>query len=178
MTSTNYKKLVTIPEDMEIPPVMMNEKDLIDCTYENTPRFNFKDKFFNAKCVKVYDGDTITVVFMVFGELYKFSIRMSGYDSPELRSRNPDTIRNELETKWGYESRDFLSELILNKIVLLKCENYDKYGRILGTIELNGVNINNIMLTRGYCRQYDGGHKDDWDFSPFDKLKLDNDRDI
>jgi endonuclease YncB( thermonuclease family) len=158
-----------------VPPVMMNDRDLIDCTYENTPRFNFKGKFFNAKCVKVYDGDTITVVFMIFGEFYKFNIRMNGYDSPEMRSKNTDPVEKELEKKWAYESRDFLAGLVLDKIVLLKCEDYDKYGRIIGTVELNGMDINGIMLSRGYCRQYDGGHKDEWNFSAFEKLKLDND---
>jgi micrococcal nuclease len=154
--------------------IQFPERKLIDATYKNTQRFNFKKKIFNAKCVKVYDGDTITVVFMIFGEFYKFNIRMSGYDSPEIRSKNPDNIKNALEKKWAYESRDFLEGLILNKIVLLKCEDYDKYGRILGTVELNGIDINNVMLSRGYCRIYDGGHKSEWDFSLFEKIKLDN----
>jgi endonuclease YncB( thermonuclease family) len=148
-------------------------ESLSDCTYINTPRFNFKNKTYAAKCVKVYDGDTITVVFRIVDKFYKFNIRMNGYDSPELRSKNTDLVKKELEKKWAYESRDFLAEMILDKIISLKCEDYDKYGRILATVELDGININEIMLSRGYCRQYGGGHKEEWDFSTFEKMKSD-----
>jgi len=161
----------------EIPPVIRDNRKLKDCTYANTEKFNFKDKIFEAKVVKVYDGDTITAVFMVFGEFYKFSIRMDGYDSPEIKSKNPDEEKKELEKKWARASRDFLSSMIMNKIVLLKCEDYDKYGRILGRVELDGKDINDIMLTRGYCRAYGGGHKYDWDFSGFEKMALENKKD-
>lgn len=153
------------------PDVPINtQKKLIDCTYADTPRFNFNNKIYEAKCVKVYDGDTITVVFMVFDEYYKFSVRMLGYDSPEMKSQDADPNKKELEKKWACASRDFLADIILDKIVTLKCKTYDKYGRILGSIEYNGKDINQLMITNGYCRPYDGGHKNDWDFSGFDKL--------
>lgn len=163
-----------LPSD-DIPPVVANNRKLEDCTYANTDKFNFNNKIFKAKVVKVYDGDTITVVFLIFGEYYKFNIRMDGYDSPEMKSKNPNLAKRELEKKWAHESRDFLADMIMNKIVLLKCKDFDKYGRILGTVELNGMDINEIMLTRGYCRPYGGGHKFDWDFTGFEQMKLGND---
>lgn len=149
---------------------MTSKGKLKDCTYANTDKFNFNNKTFEAKVVKVYDGDSITVVFMVFGDYYKFNIRMDGYDSPEIRSKNPDPVKKELEKKWAQESRDFLASMIMDKIVLLKCKDFDKYGRILGTVKLDGMNINEIMLSRGYCRSYDGGHKEDWDFDGFSEM--------
>ena len=151
-----------------------NDRKLKDCTYANTDKFNFNNKIFEAKVVKVYDGDTITVVFMIFGDCYRFSIRMDGYDSPEMKSKNTDLVKKELEKKWARTSRDFLADMIMDKIVLLKCKDFDKYGRIVGTVELNGMNINDIMLARGYCRPYDGGHKSDWDFSGFEEMSLGN----
>jgi endonuclease YncB( thermonuclease family) len=158
----------------DIPPVIENNRKLKDCTYANTDRFNFNNKIFEAKVVKVYDGDTITVVFMIYGDYYKFSIRMDGYDSPEMKSKNPDLAKKELEKLWAIKSRDFLAGMIMDKIVLLKCKDFDKYGRILGTVELNGMDINGTMLERGYCRTYGGGHKYDWDFSGFEKMSLEN----
>lgn len=148
--------------------IIKDVKKLKDCNYANTERFNFKNKTFEAKVVKVYDGDTITVVFMILGEYYKFNIRMDGYDSPEIRSKNID------EKKWAIASRDFLTSLIMDKIILLRCKDYDKYGRILGIVELNGIDINKTMLDRGYCRPYNGGNKKTWDFSEFDKMYLNN----
>lgn len=158
----------------QISESIKNSKLLEDCTYKNTENFSFKNKTFEAKCVKVYDGDTITVVFMVFGEFYKFNVRMEGYDSPEMKPKTKDTELKNKEKKWAVASRDLLANMIMNKIVLLNCKGFDKYGRVLGTIELNGININNIMIERGYCRPYNGGRKEEWDFTSFEKMSLKN----
>jgi micrococcal nuclease len=136
----------------EIPAALMGSRNLVDCTYANTPVFNFKDKEFEAKCVKVYDGDTVTMAFMVFGEYYKFNIRMYGYDSPELKS--------ELDAAKALEAREFLAATILDKTVLLKCGKYDKYGRVLGIVYLNGVDINSTMISNGHGKPYYGGKKE------------------
>lgn len=154
----------------------MEKIKLSDCTYANTPSFNFKGKVVTAKCVKVYDGDTITVVFDMFGEYYRFNVRMDGYDSPEIKSKEKDPEMKALEKKWAREARDFLADMILNKIVILTCRDYDKYGRILGAVSLGDVDINNTMLTRGYCRKYDEGHKEEWDFSAFENMYMENNK--
>jgi endonuclease YncB( thermonuclease family) len=160
--------------DCDVLPVNDNEK-LIACTYNNTPRFNFIGKTFNAKCVKVYDGDSITVVFMVYGEYYKFSIRMYGYDSPEIHSKNTDADIKKQEQKWAHMSKEVLSNMIMDKIITLTCKDYDKYGRIVGVVDINNININDYMLSKGYCRVYGGGRKHVWDFSPFEEMLLEND---
>ena len=135
--------------------------ELSQCTYKNTPKFTFKGKEYDAKVVKVYDGDTITVVFDFMSSPYRFTVRMVGYDSPELKSEDI------VEKKYAIASRDFLGKMIMNKIVHLVCEDYDKYGRILGRVFLDGVDINEKMLRDGSCREYTGGHKDAWDFTHF-----------
>jgi len=148
--------------------------ELEQCTYANTPRFNFKDQTFEAKCVKVYDGDTITVVFRVCNKPYKFSIRMQGYDSPEMKSKSFDPIQKALEEKWAIASKQYLANMILDKVITLKCGSYEKYGRILGTVQFNGRDINETMLKSGYCRPYRGGRKEEWDFSSFQSLYIEN----
>jgi endonuclease YncB( thermonuclease family) len=137
------------------------ELKLEDCTYDNTEKFTFAGKTVRAKCVKVYDGDTITVVFETMGVFYRFSIRMNGYDSPEIRSKNPE------EKKYGKWSRDYLSAFVLNKIITLECKDYDKYGRVLADVYVGDFNINEDMVTNGYSRIYDGGKRMPWDFSKF-----------
>ena len=49
-----------------------------------------------GKVVKVYDGDTVHIVFPVFGKMYKWNCRISRIDTPELRTKN------EKEKKYGY----------------------------------------------------------------------------
>lgn len=142
-------------------------KCLADCNYKNTEKFSFAGNTYPAKCVKVYDGDSITVVFMAFGKFCRFNVRMDGYDAPELHPKYVNAKKKEEEKKWAIASRDVLSGMILDKIVTLHCKAYDKYGRILGVVELDGKNVNEAMLEHGYCKTYDGGKKTEWDFSKF-----------
>lgn len=143
--------------------------ELKNCNWSNTKKFTFADKVFTAKVIKVYDGDTITVALYVFGDYHKFSVRMDGYDTPEIKPKKGTPEEKAEEKKWGVRARDFLADMVMNKIVTLNCKDYDKYGRILGEVLLDGKNINYIMIKDGYSRLYDGGHKDTWDFTTFEK---------
>lgn len=143
--------------------------ELKNCNWSNTKKFTFANKVFTGKVIKVYDGDTITVALYVFGGFYKFSVRMDGYDTPEIKPKKGTTEEKAVEKKWGIRARDFLAGMVMNKIVTLNCKDYDKYGRILGEVLLGGKNINYIMIKDGYSRLYDGGHKDTWDFTAFEK---------
>jgi endonuclease YncB( thermonuclease family) len=135
--------------------------ELQNCTYENTKKFNFNNRCIKAKCVKVYDGDTITAAFDLGGVFYTFSIRMNGYDSPEIRTKD------ENEKKFAILSRDYLKSIILDKIITLKCKSNDKYGRILADVEYEGIDINKKMLENGYSIKYDGGTKQVRDYANY-----------
>jgi len=118
-----------------------------------TPKWSFKDREYNAKVVGVYDGDTIRVVFKFNGDYYKFSIRLMGIDTPELRTKN------ENEKKCGYYVKGILEDKILNKIIKLECVGEDKYGRILANIYLEKENINKYLIDNKYAYPYEGGTK-------------------
>lgn len=135
---------------------MSNHKEsLFNCTAKNTPYFSFNGETFQCKCVSVYDGDTVTVIFDTFGQFFKHRIRLSGIDTPEIRTKN------ENEKKLGFEVRDFLREKILDKIITIKCGDFDKYGRLLGDLFLDGVNLNKLLVEKKYAYNYDGGAKED-----------------
>jgi endonuclease YncB( thermonuclease family) len=136
---------------------------LTELTLDNTPNFSdmFTDTIYECKCVKVYDGDTITVALSTGGEYFKYPVRMNGYDTPEIRTRDLT------EKSWGYKSKYLLSSLILNRVITLKCHKFEKYGRILGTVLRDGIDVNEVMIKRGYARAYDGGKKMKWDFTRF-----------
>jgi micrococcal nuclease len=143
-----------------------NEIILTNCNKKNTPYFSFAGSYL-CKCVSVYDGDTITVVFNPFtstNNIYKFKIRLAGIDTPELRTKDPN------EKKRGIMIRDFLREMILDKLIHIDCEGFDKYGRILAYIHiLNNTpndnkysvenSINQLLITKKYAYAYDGGTK-------------------
>lgn len=125
---------------------------------EKVPQFSLKNEVKQAKVVSVYDGDTIKVVFPILNKLYKWNCRISGVDTPELRTRD------ELEKKYGYEVRDKLRDKILDKVVTVKCGEFDKYGRLLIDIYCDNEtrSVSNWLIENKYAFEYDGGTKQKW----------------
>ena len=109
-----------------------------------------------AKIVSVYDGDTVKAIFPLNGVLYKWNCRLTGIDTPEVRTSD------KLQKQFGYIVRDKLRDKILNKVVTLKCQDLDKYGRLLTQIHINDICINQWLIDQGYAFTYDGGTKQSW----------------
>jgi micrococcal nuclease len=113
-----------------------------------------------GKVIKVYDGDTVTIATPLHNgdilpsmELYKFSVRILGIDTPELKTKNI------AEHELGIIARDALSEMIMNKVVRLENISYDKYGRILCNIFLGEINISEWLISNDHAVLYGGGTK-------------------
>ena len=119
--------------------------------------FSFKGHVKQAKVVDVYDGDTIKVVFPVQGKLYKFNCRIQHVDTPEIRTRN------KLEKEYGLKVRDHLREKILDKVVDIECDDFDKYGRLLIDIKLEETLLSQWLISNNYAFEYDGGKKQSWE---------------
>ena len=136
--------------------------ELLKCD-NNTEMFSLEGQYKLCKVVDVYDGDTIKVVFDLNGSLYRWNIRMNGYDSPEMRVSVNNPARDMIK-QLAIESRDFLKSLIQNKdqLVYIKCDGFDKYGRLLGIIYINekdDVSVNKLMVDNHKGVIYDGGKK-------------------
>lgn len=109
--------------------------------------------------VKVYDGDTITIGAKLPYEsspLYRFSVRLAGIDSPEIKSKNL------AEKQAAQISQQALSGLLLNKQIQLRNIGNEKYGRVLADVYLNELHVNEWMISNGYAKAYDGGKKTEW----------------
>ena len=113
-----------------------------------------------GKVVKVHDGDTITIVTVLFNgdvspksNLYKFNVRVLGIDTPELKTKNVK------EKELGIVARDALRALLMNKVVKLKNVSYDKYGRILCNVFLDDVNVSEWLVSNNHAVLYNGGKK-------------------
>ena len=118
----------------------------------NTFSFNGVEKF--GRVVKVYDGDTCTLLFRWKKQNIKISCRLYGIDTPELRTKNKS------EKKLAIEARDFLKILILEKIVFIEFFKNEKYGRPLVILYLkDGKSVNSLMIEKGYAKKYFGGKK-------------------
>ena len=135
-------------------------------TKENTEYMTLENNEYQAKIVYIYDGDTMHVVFKEFDNYFRWNCRISGVDTPELRTKN------EREKEMGYKVRDELRKLFMNKIVKIKCGEFDKYGRLLIDVYVpDGIRSENKteqmlsdwLIENKYAYAYDGGTKQSWD---------------
>ena len=144
--------------------LQVKDKELMNKTKENTECMTLKGNEYIAKVVYIYDGDTMHVVFKEFDQYYRWNCRIIGVDTPELRTKN------ETEKKAGYAIRDKLREMLMDKIVRVKCDAFDKYGRLLLDVyiphELTGTNkeqlLSEWLISNHYAYAYGGGTKQSW----------------
>jgi micrococcal nuclease len=129
-------------------------------TYKDT--IPFIPPITEGKVIKVYDGDTITIATKLPYEnspYYRFSVRLKNIDCPEIKTKNKD------EKECAILAREFLVNLIMNKTVMLKEVELEKYGRILADVYYQGNNISELLCKKNLAVKYDGGTKkcpDNW----------------
>jgi endonuclease YncB( thermonuclease family) len=87
-----------------------------------------------GKIINVHDGDTVTVLDK---DNKKFHIRLQGIDAPELKQ------------KYGSESQANLSRMVMGKQVTIVWTKTDKYRRTVGTIMLDGKDMNIEQVKAG-----------------------------
>tara|TARA_R100001244_G_scaffold130941_1_gene103544 strand:- start:397 stop:819 length:423 start_codon:yes stop_codon:yes gene_type:complete len=115
---------------------------------------------YSCKVTRVVDGDTVDVILdLGFSILHKCRVRLYGIDTPESRTRNKDEkIRGKLASA-------FLKNAIKKgKKVTLRSKLKDskgKYGRVLGEIVVDEININQSMIINHMAVRYFGQSKDD-----------------
>ena len=120
---------------------------------------------YNAKCVRVVDGDTIdAMIDLGFGVHVKKRIRLAGINAPESRTRN------KVEKKLGLAAKERLIELMEGAANVFELESKEigKYGRVLGVIYINKLSgkdtitqacINEMLVSEGHATEYDGGKR-------------------
>ena len=87
-----------------------------------------------------YDGDTCTTI---DGE----KIRLACIDTPEIKGKKADPIP-------AKEARDFLNNLLSNKKVSIRRVTKDKYDRTVGELFINGINVQELIVQKGYGKIY------------------------
>lgn len=120
-----------------------------------------KNTFRCVSYIKNYDGDTITFkipnVHPLFGN--NIAIRVSGVDTPELRTKN------KCEKKLGYQAKEVVENALRNaKHIELRNVKRGKYFRIVADVIADGKNVSDLLLQRKFAYRYDGGTKQkiDW----------------
>ena len=102
---------------------------------------------FEATVFKVVDGDTVRLV-CDFRD-FDFALRVLDYDAPEMNAG-------------GEKAKKYLQSRILHKkmhILIDKFQRIGKYGRLLGKIMVDGINVSEEMFFLGLVRPFERRHE-------------------
>ena len=91
------------------------------------------------RVVSVHDGDTVLCLDQ---DNAKHKVRLQGIDAPEIGQA------------FGTVSRDGLRALVLRKSVTVHTDGQDRYGRTLGTLEIDSEDVNRQMVADGLAWHY------------------------
>lgn len=113
----------------------------------------------SIEVLKIYDGDTIKVR-MDNGN--KFSIRLSGidcYETSKIHRAYKQAYIDRLEIneviKKGNDATKYLKKLYRNsRNVSFDFMGIDKYGRVLGIVYFDDLNVNEELLKKKVCMPY------------------------
>ncbi len=107
--------------------------------YGSWTKNSFSPGIITGKVVSVLDGDTIEVI---TGNKTQHRVRLDGIDAPEKSQ------------PFGKKSTKNLKKYIAGKVINVHYTKKDKYGRILGTIYLNDMNINLQQIKDSFAWVY------------------------
>ena len=112
--------------------------------------------YYKVEILRVVDGDTVDVrMDLGFNVWHKCRVRLLGINAPESRTRDKE------EKKRGLAAKSWLIDKLESAEDELEMKSYGvgKYGRVLGEIYINEVNINELMVKEGHAVKYDGGKR-------------------
>lgn len=153
----------------------------IENATNDVQEFTLCGQVLKGKIVEVYDADTCKIVLPLFSGLYKFTCRLNGIDTPEMKPRKDKPnreaeillakkARNEFlrlvcpDSKCTLESKkeEIIKELQENRrLVTVACLEFDKYGRLLVEITPfeSQETVNSSLIKSKLAVAYGGGTK-------------------
>ncbi len=126
--------------DFKLFPELTNSQ--MNLYYFDSPHVQMVEPF-DAKVVRVKDGDTIQVT--TDDRDFDFPVRLSRIAAPEL------------DEVGGLKSQKWLEKELLNEDVeiVLTRQRVEKWGRLLGEVNFLGLNVNTQSLEQGYSIKFE-----------------------
>ncbi len=134
MTNYTYRSLVT----------RVIDGDTLCCDIDLKSRLNFE----SVLADQLYDlGFGFWANVLPTGELWhkKVRIRLFGLNAPETTG---------VKKHEGLRSKDFLKSLVEGQEIFLETvkDKHDSFGRYLGIIYFQGINVNEMLVSQGYAQ--------------------------
>lgn len=102
----------------------------------------------SVKVLKVIDGDTVKVeIDLGFNLKIEQTVRLYGINAPEIKGESREK---------GLAATEYLRSLIENSEITLETlkDKKEKYGRYLGKLVKDGIDINQEMVKTGHAIPY------------------------
>jgi micrococcal nuclease len=111
-----------------------------------------------ADVVRTIDGDTFEARVHLPGQDVMTRVRLRGIDAPELKAACPEELR------MAEAATSALRDLLRQGQVAIYNIGPDKYqGRVVADVATkNTGNVSVALLSAGYVRSYNGGHRNGW----------------
>ena len=109
----------------------------------------------------VTDGDTVRLSWVDLGfsmKLHNVAVRIAEIDTPESRINLKRYPERTAEKELGLKAKARLKELLVGDVRLQSLER-DKYGRVLGHLFVDGINVSDILIREGLACPYYGATK-------------------
>lgn len=135
---------------------------------KTVPKVPFHNQVIYAKIEEVYDGDTVKII-VLFGAMpVRFSLRILGIDTPEIKQgggRLPE------EHQAAVKVRDYVKSLFPSTLAKICIRDWDKFGgRVLGDLYLQtGESVSDLLIHGGWARPYQGEKKKEWTLAELTK---------
>jgi endonuclease YncB( thermonuclease family) len=122
---------------------------------------------YEARFISIYDADTFTLEYTVpvgipfsKGLLMEQSVRLYGLDTPEKSWR----AKCEDERNRAISASVFVENLLVNakSIKITIPAKKDKFGRLLALVVIDGKDLTETLVSKGFARRYYGGTKSTW----------------
>lgn len=107
--------------------------------HEDAPRSATQTGLLVGTVVGVTDGDTITVL---DDQRNKHKIRLASIDAPEKSQ------------PFAKRSKEHLSSLVFGRRVTVETEKQDRYGRTVGKVIIDGLDVNLAQVVAGMAWHY------------------------
>ena len=92
-----------------------------------------------GKVIKIADGDTLT---LLTSSKEQVKVRLAGIDTPERKQ------------PFGNRAKQALAKLAFQKQALIEAETKDRYGRTVGVVFVDGLNVNHELVKQGMAWVY------------------------
>lgn len=115
---------------------------------DSAKKFSLNGFVSDARVLRIINGDTLEVIFRFRGSYDTWTCRMADINAPETRGGTEES------KKRGLESKIFLENAILKKVVKIHCKGFDQYGRLLILIDNDGEDIGEKMILNGHAVRY------------------------